>query len=228
MQKSVWNDRVDDGYKRQVNVGRPWYDFAERLVAGLHQSDVQALDVGCGLGEFLDRLSARGYQCTGYDGERSYVEGLSERGMSGSVVNLEDGLPGENGSFGLVSMLEVVEHVARAEPLLADVFRLLEPGGYFVVSTPNVVYWRNRLSFLFGADLPGEGTHLRFFSRARLRGMLIRAGFEVVEEAHFGPLTGANVVRSVLGKTRLDVRIPSCVAGWLAYNLLFLARRPCE
>jgi SAM-dependent methyltransferase len=59
---------------------------------------------------------------------------LAERG--GRVASVGDGLPFDHGYFGAVLAFEVLEHVEQDEDVMAEIARVLRPGGRFVMSVP--------------------------------------------------------------------------------------------
>ena len=87
------------------------------------------MDVGCGCGEFLEILGRAGFRAEGVDGNPRQIEMVKLAGLKGELADLNLGLPFEDGLFDLVTCLEVIEHVARAEFLLTEISRVLKAGG---------------------------------------------------------------------------------------------------
>ncbi|MBE9391232.1 class I SAM-dependent methyltransferase [Fervidicoccus fontis] len=52
--------------------------------------------------------------------------------------------------FDLITSFEVIEHLFNPDNLLENVKNLLRPGGYLILSTPNLASWANRLFLLMG------------------------------------------------------------------------------
>ncbi len=98
--------------------------------------------------------------------------------------------------FAVVTVLQVLEHVADPAGLARAIHERLEDGGALLVTVPNLRSYRVRLNGL-GDPLCFEPTHLQFFSAATLSRLLREAGFVRVERLiEFG---GSNV-RSLPGR----------------------------
>jgi len=113
----------------------------------------RVLDNGCGVGLYLQPLARRARQAVGveYDFERA-----AQAKAQAPVVNAAgEALPLPTGSFDLILSHEVLEHVADDRTALAEIARLLSPGGRGVLFVPNLgypfethgVYWRGRYHF---------------------------------------------------------------------------------
>ncbi|MCJ7700012.1 MAG: class I SAM-dependent methyltransferase [Anaerolineales bacterium] len=114
----------------------------------------RVLENGCGVGMYVQKLSTRAGSVIGleYDFERS----LEARQRSTQITNAAgEGLPFEEGSFDLVLSHEVIEHVQDDRAALAEMVRVLKPGGRVVIFSPNRgypfethgVYWRGQYKF---------------------------------------------------------------------------------
>lgn len=220
--------RSKDELIRVPCLDRPWYRYAHKLLYAVEPGeDGRALDVGCGAGEFLSILAREGLRAEGVEGNPLQVEELKRAGMPVRVVDLEEGLPLEDSSFiMLVTCLEVIEHIARAEFLLREIHRVLEPSGWLLLSTPNFSFLNNRFHYLFGMLPLNEGVHLRHFNPRRLREVLRQAGFLISATNSYGVLPGVSTVTTrVFRRPAVLWRVPSWVEGLLAYDLIYLARK---
>ncbi len=95
-----------------------------------------ALDVGCGAGQVVGRLTQAGFEAWGVDvSEPSIARArkFSERCL------LYDGktLPFPDGRFDSVGALNVLEHVDEPEAFIKEVARVTKSGGRIVISSPN-------------------------------------------------------------------------------------------
>ncbi len=98
------------------------------------------LDIGCGSGQFLYFLRERGFErATGIDLDRAQVEVGRSLGLNAICSSIEDFLADDGGGYGLVAMLDILEHFTREElyPLLESVTAHLAPGGRLIASVPN-------------------------------------------------------------------------------------------
>jgi 2-polyprenyl-3-methyl-5-hydroxy-6-metoxy-1,4-benzoquinol methylase len=133
------------------------------------------LEVGCGSGDLLLALRARGAQrVCGVDISASACAVARARGLDVFCGTLEDFASDER--FDLVVMSHVIEHVIDPVRAITRVAELLRPGGTLYVETPNVAALDARL---FGArwGLIHYPRHLHLFDRRTLRRLLERGGF---------------------------------------------------
>ncbi|MBI2013512.1 MAG: class I SAM-dependent methyltransferase [Candidatus Colwellbacteria bacterium] len=135
--------------QRQYEQGRIQYRLALELVKNRGFGKV-VLDIGAGKGEFADILSERGYKVSCVDGTKELCKELEEKGYETACIDLEEErLPFPDNSFDLVVSLEVIEHLWNTEHYLKELWRVLRPDGYVILTTPNYNFWSFRiLSFL--------------------------------------------------------------------------------
>lgn len=115
------------------------YVFAEPLVRGR-----RVLDLGCGAGYGAAHLSRAARALTALDLAPDAVAYAKETFPGKAVayiVGNASKLPFASASFEVVVCFEVIEHLRDQQALLAEVRRVLTPGGIFVVSTPNRLYY---------------------------------------------------------------------------------------
>ncbi len=112
------------------------------------------LDIGChngdktvALGRYIDAEVVVGIDFDGPPLTRARSQGVQTVAID---LNQDAPLPFPAASFDCIHMGEVIEHVFSPDLLLAEIVRLLKPGGYAVITTPNLASWRNRLVLLFG------------------------------------------------------------------------------
>ncbi len=98
------------------------------------------LDLGCGRGELLLMLREAGVDAAGIEGDAAVAASARRRGLAvieGDVLDSLRGLPDQ--SRGAVTAIHLFEHLSSARQLavLAEVRRVLRPGGLFIAEFPN-------------------------------------------------------------------------------------------
>lgn len=96
----------------------------------------RVLDVGCGVGQVVDRLSKAGLEAWGVDVSEPNIERARVHCPN---CRMYDGrsLPFPDAHFDSVGALNVLEHVEEPEAFLGELARVTAPGGKVVVSSPN-------------------------------------------------------------------------------------------
>lgn len=199
-----------------------WLSMVKRY--GFGTPGVTVLDIGCGVGGFLDFAASEGFRTFGFDASSAQVAKAQQRHPR--VANFFDldsyvsSLGGEP-KFDLITMWDVFEHIRTPADFLAAARRHLKPGGLIFVSVPSGAPnpMKVRLARLRrrqpGLD-PWE--HVFYYTRPSLRRMFEQNGFEV---ADLGAVTGYvrpflpfslfNTVRSiaipVLNQTRWALQL---------------------
>ena len=149
-----------------------------RAVLRLHPGLGRVLDVGCGRGLILRRLRSLGWDCYGTELSADLAQLLRESGVEVFTGALEEwGLP--QASFDVILLWHSLEHQFEPARILAEVRRLLKPGGRLLLEVPNLGSRQARLggSRWFHLDVP---RHLLHFSRPTLAALLCGQGFEIL------------------------------------------------
>ncbi|MCA1843045.1 MAG: methyltransferase domain-containing protein [Actinobacteria bacterium] len=111
------------------------------------------LDVGCGMGALTVRMGNRlGIdRLIGVDCDLDRLSVAAQRGIETHSLDLEhDAIPVASGTVGLVTCFGVLPYLSLYDQALGETARVLEPGGWFLFSMPNLASHQNRLAFLFG------------------------------------------------------------------------------
>jgi SAM-dependent methyltransferase len=227
-----------DYYRANPVYGVEPNDRMRRMLAVVQAKGARrVLDVGCGRGLFPAELRRLGAQAHGVDVFEP--ESVAADGWSYTSCDITRGLPYPDGGFDCVTLGEVIEHVPEPDRLLCDIRRVLAPGGWLVLTTPNLVCWANRVLVPVGVQplftetssrvtlgrrcrALGQGSraqgHLKIFTHRSLAEILELHGFEV-HERHGLPFA------AFPWPARL---VDAACAGWvsLASILLYVARRP--
>ena len=180
----------------------------ERSIAGFRLEQALAclpargrvMELGCGGGRYLRALAAARpeLELVGIDVSRSALARLAAAapGIETRPVEAGAALPAADGEFDAVLAIDVLEHVEDPDATLAEVARVLVPGGRFHLHVPCegdvLAPWR---------WIPGQrgerglkrrlGGHLHAFRRAELLARFRRAGFQVERVRNSLHLLGA-------------------------------------
>ncbi len=84
----------------------------------------------------------------------------------------------ENGSFDLITMWHVLEHVSKPEEYIAKIKQVLKKNGRLIIEVPNYNSWTRSFTqqYWLGLDL---GYHVTFFTAESLERILIKYGFKI-------------------------------------------------
>ncbi|MBC7849909.1 MAG: class I SAM-dependent methyltransferase, partial [Chitinophagaceae bacterium] len=96
----------------------------------------KVFDVGCGDGKFLEIFQKHGWNCTGLEPSTTSRKLAMEKGFQVMEVPFLQ-VNNNVGKFDLIFLDNVIEHINEPKPFIAKAFSLLEPGGIFVLKTPN-------------------------------------------------------------------------------------------
>jgi 2-polyprenyl-6-hydroxyphenyl methylase/3-demethylubiquinone-9 3-methyltransferase len=161
----------EDGFmallRTSVNPGRSAY-FREVLVQRLRREPAQLdlLDVGCGGGLLAEEFARLGCRVTGIDRSLPTLEAARAHATSaGLAIDYREGsadaLPFDAARFDVVSCCDVLEHVDDPAAVLAEIARVLRPGGVFLFDTIN----RTLRSKLVAIKLAQDWRPTRFIPR---------------------------------------------------------------
>lgn len=209
---------------REENFTRPWYWYA-RLLLPVDLQGKSIIDLGGGACEFSRELRERGCQVAFADIEEENVARARKLGFDSYRIDLNEPLAFGDGVFDGAIMLEVIEHVFKAEKLLSEVHRILRPGAFLILSTPNIAHLSRRMKAVRGFPPEGEGYHVRFFTPSLLSSMLAKSGFHV-EALHQPSSTfGVNWILKKLGKAPVSFRVPPILRPLLVRTIILRARK---
>lgn len=120
--------RANPGWRNSVSIHQQLVE--QRAAAG-----VRLLDIGCGHGDVLQRAYRASAQAIGLDPD---IQALGKNSALRLKVGGDGGqLPFADASFDVITMTWVLEHVRRPAAFLAEIWRVLAPGGQVVFLTPN-------------------------------------------------------------------------------------------
>jgi len=140
--------------------------FQEAIGKGRH-----VLDLGCRSGA-LTRHFLEGNAVVGIDVDPAALAKAQQLGITPVVADVDEPLQLDSETFDAVVAGELLEHVRFPRALVAEVRRVLRPGGVFVGSVPNAFRMQNRLRFLRGLQPERDLTHLHMFTSKDIRALL--------------------------------------------------------
>jgi 2-polyprenyl-3-methyl-5-hydroxy-6-metoxy-1,4-benzoquinol methylase len=173
-----------DEYQRMDDIARRHMAIVTR-----YAKSGKLLDVGCSTGLFLHRAKQAGFDCGGVEFSLESAE-FARRQFGMDVLHGDiSTAAGRAGSYDMVTMFDVIEHVPDPSNDIRTVCDLLKPGGLFILSTPNIDGLFPRLSYPFAKMLdywphPEPPHHLFQFSVRTMAALLERNGFQTVKTHH--------------------------------------------
>lgn len=161
------------------------------LEAALDERPERALDVGCGPGGFARELGRLARRVVAVDADAGALRTCAERELGPLVRADGAALPFADRSFELVTLFDVLEHLADERHALAEARRVLTPEGLLCASVP-------AHAWLYASNDRIAGHHRRY-SRRGLVAALERAGFAVLRATYANVLLAPVIVPAVLG-----------------------------
>jgi len=202
--------------------------LTEKTIAGLHESLVALvssvsrgapiLDVGCGTGAWLERLARLGFtDLQGIDTDPALF--ACQRAAFYALDLDHETIEFGSKKFGLITAIEVIEHLENPGHLWDLASKYLAEDGRFLITTPNIQSLRCRLRFLLTGDLPffdkkSDPTHIQPMYLDGAARALARHGLKVERSWTF-PASASLVFREGIVRfgRALGVLLPDNVPG---------------
>jgi 2-polyprenyl-3-methyl-5-hydroxy-6-metoxy-1,4-benzoquinol methylase len=189
-ERAKFYERFADDFDDRMNryeVGKRLRLVFDDALAGESLEGRTLLDAGCGTGLFSRAAVERGARVTSLDVGERLLEQVARKTESERVVGDVASLPFEDDRFDVVICTEVIEHTMEPRRAVAELARVLAPGGTLVLTTPNRV-WHPAIRLATKLRLrPYEGIEnwVRF---GDLRAWLAEEGIEVRRYRGFNAL----------------------------------------
>ena len=173
----------DRGWRKELQAGKEERGNLQTNLEFLAQTDLlrpedRILEIGCGIGTVVNKLSGKGHDIAGIDISGEAIEyGRKKYGDIRMEVQAAETLPYEDESFEVVLSFDLFEHIAAIDKHISEVRRVLRPGGYYLFQTPNrysnIIY-----ETLWTKSLQWRRYHPSLHSPGQLRRRMARHGFE--------------------------------------------------
>jgi SAM-dependent methyltransferase len=176
-----------------------WYRGRRRIIrAELDRLPLppnpRVLDAGCGSGRTLQELVEYG-RVSGIELSEEAAELARGRALGEVEVGRLEELPWADETFDLITCLDVIEHVPDDVVALAELRRVVAPGGWLLVTVPAYqALWSQH---------DEANHHYRRYSRAALRGAAVSAGWELRRMSSFNSLLLAPAAAVRLARRRV-------------------------
>lgn len=160
-----------------------------------------ALDVGCGAGLLAEPLARLGAKVTAIDPAAELIAAAREH-AAGQGLDIDyrvSAIEKLDGTFDLITSMEVIEHTADPQQFLNDLAERLALNGLLMLSTPNATAWSKLITITLAEGLGAipKGTHDfdKFIAPERMKQLLANAGLKCLdfEGLAFSPTRGLHL-----------------------------------
>lgn len=173
-----------------------WGDKVRDEIIGLVPPGAKVIgSIGCNYGSTEARLVERGMDVHGVDISPDAIEVAKTRLTSARVVDPGERHPFERHSLDGLILADVLEHIPLAWKALASFNEAVKPGGFVVISVPNMRFVLHTARFVLGGDWPEhpsgvfDETHVQVMTKKRIDRWCRDAGL-TLEESCFRYPTG--------------------------------------
>lgn len=194
------------------------------------------IDVGCGAGRHTFEAYRRGADVVGFDqnaadlnGVEDTLQAMKKRGEAPASATAEAvkgdalELPYGDGVFDCVVASEILEHVPDDDRLIAELVRVLKPGGALAITVPR--WFPEKVCWLLSDEYhANEGGHIRIYRAGALRDKVLARGVRLTHTHHAHALHSPFWwLKCAVGTTRPDHPAVAAYHKVLVWDML---RRP--
>jgi len=110
------------------------------------------LDLGSGTGELIiERVTAvRKPEIFAVEIDPIHFKETKKLGIKVIKADIEKGLPYKNNYFDIISANQIIEHLVNVDFFMEEIYRVLKPNGYVILSTENLSSWHNLFALFLG------------------------------------------------------------------------------
>lgn len=196
---------------KAIQLGHPsyvWRHGQDRRLAQIRQhvplEGRRILDVGCGLGMYVEKLLQFSDRVCGVDVDEEKVAQAGLR-LPGIYCAPAEELPFRDSDFDVILLNEVIEHVRDDRQAVRECYRCLAPGGAIIIYAPNRWYPFETHGFFFGGRYFGPcnlpvvanwvpdrirnyfAPHVRIYTAQQIKHLFDGLPVEFVAEDHIFP-----------------------------------------
>ena len=218
-EKELTHERLTarfDELMHDYDLGRRVETLVDDFLGGdLHGKFV--LDAGCGVGGLTKTLVARGARVVALDIGPTLAATTRDRCRCAAVVGTLSSIGLRANTFDVVFSTEAIEHTPDPQRSVAELYRLVKPGGHLAITTPNRL-WQTPVRAASALGLRPYDGYENFLWPSDLRKALAGAGAEILD--HRGlhlwpfqvrPLHSASRWVDRFGAALLPLMINQCI-----------------
>ena len=144
-------------------------------IGGLEKGKL--LDIGCGVGDFLQQIESKGWQCTGIEPSEDAAK-IAKKRIQATIYKPEEIDTLIDETYDVITMWHVLEHVDDLRTEVEQLFRLLKKGGRLVIALPNyksydATYYQDKWA---AYDVP---RHLNHFDKQTIVNIFNTKGLKI-------------------------------------------------
>jgi len=154
----------------------------------------KVLDAGCATGAMLAYLDKRGWETAGVEISPAALYAQKERGLNVLCCSLEEA-DFQNESIDVALVSHLIEHLNNPAAFMRELLRILRPGAYLFLTTPNINGFQAKL---FGNNWRSAiFDHLYLFSKTTIKALLNKYGFDIQSVYTWGGLAAGTAPRPI-------------------------------
>lgn len=168
------------------------------------------LEIGCGTGGFLKRMTCSGWSVQGVEPSAYAARKATEAGVPVHIGTIDD-FPWDGKPYDLCACWMVLEHLHDPVAALKKIHGMVKTDGWLVLSLPDVSSWEFKVfrKHWYALQLP---THLYHFSPLTIQRVLGEGGWSVVRLSHQRNLTNilhstSLKLKNILGSTKPGISV---------------------
>lgn len=168
---NYFQNKID--YSKNLFWKKIYSEYVKKIKPG------KILDIGCGLGDFLQILKKNKWTIYGIDLNKKSVDESKKKLNTNRIFNkkIEDYSP--KIKFKLITMFDLIEHVYKPDKILKKSYKILKKGGYILINTPDTSNWFKKV---FGKNwFQYKEEHLYYFNKKSLILLLKKQGFKIMK-----------------------------------------------